>query len=162
MKNAISARIKININAPISKVWDALTKPEIIKQYFFNTETKTDWKVGSPIRFTGVWEGKAYEDKGTILDMVPNKLIKYSYWRSMSGMEDKPENYVDITYKLSGEDNNVDLAITQENIPDKKMKEHSEENWKKVMNGLKKLVEKKSLSSVSSQKPGKRVGENFF
>lgn len=144
MKNSISARIRNNIHAPISRVWDALTKPELIKQYLFGTDTKTDWKVGSPIRFTGSWEGKSYEDKGTILDFRLNKLIKYSYWSSMSGIEDKPENYVIVTFELSGEDNNVDLTVTQENIPDQKSKEHSIDNWKKVIDGLKNLAEKKT------------------
>jgi hypothetical protein len=44
---------------------------------------------------------------------------------------------------LSGEDNHIILTIIQENIPDKKMKEHSEENWKKVVNDLKNLLEEK-------------------
>ena len=59
----------------------------------------------------------------------------------MSGIEDKPENYVIVTYELSGNDHDVTLTITQENIPDEKRKEHSVENWKKVLNDLKKLVE---------------------
>ena len=141
MKSNIKARISTNISSPVSKVWDALTRPEMIKQYFFGTNTITDWKVGSPIKFKGEWQGKVYEDKGTILDFQKNKLIKYDYWSSMSGIEDKPENYVVITYELSGEDGNVNLSVLQENIPDEKMKEHSEENWKKVLSGLKKLLE---------------------
>jgi hypothetical protein len=36
--------------------------------------------------------------------------------------------------------------VTQENIPDEKMKEHSIENWKKVLDGLRKVVEEKSVS----------------
>jgi uncharacterized protein YndB with AHSA1/START domain len=146
MKSDISVQVKTTIKASINKVWDALTKPEIIKQYFFGTNTATDWKPGSPIKFSGEWEGKTYEDKGTILAMKPRKLIKYNYWSSMSGIEDKPENYVIVTYELSGEDNNVTVTISQENIPDEKMKEHSKENWKKVLNGLKKVAEEKSLS----------------
>ena len=141
MKSNIKARVSTNISSSVSKVWDALTRPEIIKQYFFGTNTITDWKVGSPIKFKGEWQGKVYEDKGTILDFQKNKLIKYDYWSSMSGIEDKPENYVTITYELSGEDGNVNLSVLQENIPDEKMKEHSEENWKKVLSGLKKLLE---------------------
>ena|ERR1700744_3737656 len=142
MKNNIKAEVEININAPISKIWDALTRPEIIKQYFFGTDTVTDWKVGHPIIFKGEWQGKTYQDKGTILDVQKNKLIKYNYWSSMSGIEDKPENYVVITQEIKGEDNKAVLSLTQENIPDEKMKEHSAENWKKVLNGLKQIVEK--------------------
>jgi uncharacterized protein YndB with AHSA1/START domain len=143
MKNNITAQVKTTINATRAQVWNALTKPEIIKQYFFGTDTITDWRPGSPIKFKGEWQGKQYEDKGTILEMEYQSLIKYDYWSSMSDIEDKPENYVIITYRLSGGDNHTMLTITQENIPDKKTKEHSEENWKKVVNDLKNLLEEK-------------------
>jgi uncharacterized protein YndB with AHSA1/START domain len=146
MKNILKNEVSISIDASIEEVWNALTDPAIIKKYFFNTNIKTNWKKGGPIKFTGEWEGKTYEDKGTILDFQKNKLIKYDYWSSMSGIEDKPENYVIITYKLSGKDGDVDVTITQENIPDEKMRAHSEENWKKVLNELKHVVEEETLT----------------
>ena len=141
MKSDISAKVSTVINVPISNVWEALTKPEIIKEYFFGTQTITDWNVGSPIIFKGEWEGKTYQDKGTILRFEPNKMLQYNYWSSMSGIEDKPENYVTISYFLSSESGKTNLTISQENIPDQKMKEHSEQNWKKVINNLKSLLE---------------------
>jgi uncharacterized protein YndB with AHSA1/START domain len=141
MKSDICLEVSTTIHAPVSKVWEALTKPEIIKQYFFDTNTYTDWQPGHPIIFKGEWQGKNYEDKGTVIDVEKNKLIRYNYWSSMSGIEDKPENYVTITYDVEGKDNDVTLTVTQENIPDEKMKEHSEENWKKVLQELKNLLE---------------------
>ncbi|MEO8414797.1 MAG: SRPBCC family protein [Ginsengibacter sp.] len=147
MKNKIKGHAGISIHASISNIWAALTNPEIIKQYFFGTNTITDWKAGSTIKFKGEWEGKSYEDKGTILDIQKNKLIKYDYWSSMSGIEDKPENYIIVTYQLSGADGNVILTVTQENIPDEKSKSHSEENWNTVLKGLKKVVEEKLVSA---------------
>ena len=142
MKNNIIAKVNISINAPVSKVWDALTKPEIIKQYFFGTDAKSDWKVGSPVTFKGEWEGKSYDDKGTVTANEPNRLLSYSYWSSTSGKEDKPENYANVTYELSQRNNVTDLTITQDNIADEKTKEHSVQNWKSVLNDLKKLLEK--------------------
>ena len=65
----------------------------------------------------------------------------------MSGIEDKPENYVHVTYELSGQDNDVTLTVTQENIPDEKMREHSEQNWNKVLGDLKKLLEGELVES---------------
>jgi len=38
----------------------------------------------------------------------------------MSGIEDKPENYVTITYTLTEKGHKTKLLITQENIPDEK------------------------------------------
>ena len=142
MKSNITGKASININVPATKVWEALTTPSIIKQYFFGTDAVSDWKVGSPLIFKGEWQGKTYQDKGTILESVPNKIFKYTYWSSMSGIEDRPENHVIVTYELSENNNATTLTVTQENIPDEKTKQHSEENWRKVIGDLKKLLEK--------------------
>jgi uncharacterized protein YndB with AHSA1/START domain len=140
MKNII-AKENITLRAPASRVWDALTKPELIQQYFFGTYASSDWKKGSPITFEGEWEGKKYKDKGTILKVRPGKLLQYNFWSSMSGVEDKPENYVIITYALNGDKDATELTITQENIPTEEMKEHAEQNWRRVLDGLKEVVE---------------------
>ena len=141
MKYKNKGEASIRIHAPVSGVWKALTDPAMIKQYLFGTNTKSTWKEGEPITFSGEWEGKKYEDKGTILKIVPEKILKYSYWSSMSGIEDKPENYYIITNSLQAIDDDTILTITQENIADEKVKEHSEGNWKVVLEGIKKLLE---------------------
>jgi uncharacterized protein YndB with AHSA1/START domain len=66
MTDTLTLETSVSIKTTKSKVWNALTDPEQIKKYFFGTETVSDWKVGSPITFSGVWEGKPYIDKGTI------------------------------------------------------------------------------------------------
>ena len=147
MKSNITGKVSVKIDAPASEVWEALTTPEIIKKYFFGTNAISDWKVGSPLIFKGEYQGKHYEDKGTIVKVERNKLFQYKYWSSMSGIEDKPENYVTVTYELSEKNDKTKLTVTQENIPDEKTKEHSEQNWKKVLTDLKKLLEKESVTS---------------
>jgi len=148
MKNAITGRTSIEIDAPVSKVWEAITNPQIIKQYFFGTNVISDWKVGNPIIFKGEWNGKSYQDKGTILNIIPLKLLRYNYWSSMSGIEDKPENYVIVTYNLFEDGDITLLTVIQENIPDQKMKEHAEENWRMVLNELKGLLERKTVTTL--------------
>lgn len=66
MNTKYQSNYKTIINAPISKVWDALTMPEIVKEYFFGSNQETDWKVGSPIIWTGEYEGTIYVDKGIV------------------------------------------------------------------------------------------------
>lgn len=138
----MTAKATTTIGTPVSKVWEALTKPEIIKQYFFGTDTITDWKIGSPVIWKGEWEGKTYEDKGVVLDLQPNKLISFTYWSSMSGKEDRPENYATVTYELRDHDRNTEVSVTQSNVADEKTKQHSEQNWYMVLENLKKLLEK--------------------
>jgi uncharacterized protein YndB with AHSA1/START domain len=131
---------KIEFEAPIAKVWEGLTDPKIVKQYFFGTDLKSDFKVGSRITFSGEWNGKTYEDGGTILEIDPPKLLKYSYWSSMSGTENKPENYNNITYELSEANGITKLVVVQEGIKNEEAAEHSEQNWTMVFEGLKKIL----------------------
>lgn len=142
MTTALNLKTAIHINASTSKVWEALTNPELIKQYFFGTETATDWKKGSSIIYRGTWEGKPYEDKGTILDIETEKFITYNYWSSFSGTEDILENYANITYTLSQENNHTVLSVTQDGFKNQEQLEHSEKNWAFILDSLKKLVEK--------------------
>lgn len=142
MINTLTLETSVSIKASKSIVWSALTDPEQIKKYFFGTETVSDWKVGSPITFSGVWEGKPYMDKGTILQIEKEKILKYNYWSSFSGNEDKPENYANIIYSLEEKNGETIFSILQDNIKTTEVRDHSEQNWKMVMNSLKELLEK--------------------
>jgi uncharacterized protein YndB with AHSA1/START domain len=141
MKKTYIATQSIVINAPAAKVWVALVTPEMIKQYLFGTEAVSDWKVGSQIRYRGVWNGKTYEDKGTILKLVPGQVLETTYWSSMSGLADVPENYKKVTYALTSGKGGTTLTITQDNNATEEEKNHTEQNWKMVLDGLKRLVE---------------------
>ncbi len=136
-----SLKTAIEIKAPAAKIWQALTDPTIVKQYFFGTDLKSDWQLGSPITWEGEWEGKRYMDTGTILDIEPGFRVKYNYWSSMSGTEDIPENYIDITYELKETIGKTTLYITQEKIKTEEAKQHSEQNWQWVFGKMKELIE---------------------
>jgi uncharacterized protein YndB with AHSA1/START domain len=141
MKTNMEVSKTISIDAPAVKVWEALTKPELIKKYLFGTEAKSDWKVGSDITFHGEWQGKQYEDKGKIIAIDPNKLLHHTYWSSIGGTPDKPENYVNVKYKLSEKADHTDLTIIQDGVKTEESKKHLEENWGKVSEGIKQVVE---------------------
>ena len=141
MNKTFTSKSTIAINASASKVWDALTKPELIKQYLFGTEVTTDWKVGSPITYKGEWEGKTYEDKGKVLQVEKEKLLVSTFWSSLSALADIPENYKTVRYELSADDKGTRLTITQDNNISQEEADHSGQNWKMVLEGIKKLVE---------------------
>lgn len=141
MKEKLIAETSITINAPVSKVWKAITTPKLIKKYLFGTDVTSDWKEGSPISYKGEYEGKAYEDKGQILKLEKEKIFQSTYWSSMSGKEDKPENYATVTYKLSEKDGKTRVALSQDNVDNEKGKEQSLENWKMTLKKLKEVVE---------------------
>jgi len=142
MKESFMATAHISIRASADKVWNALTDPSLIKEYLFGTEATSEWKVGSSITYKGVWQGKPYEDKGTILELEPNRLLKSTYWSGMSGLEDKPENYNIVTYAIAEKDGLTTLIVTQDNNGTKEGADHSASNWGVVLKGLKDLLEK--------------------
>jgi len=131
---------KTTIKAPIEKVWEALINPEMVMQYFFGSSQETDWEIGSSILWKGEYEGTKYIDKGKVLEFLPNEKLSYSYLSSWSGLDDKPENYLLVTYEIKGIEAGTELTITQSNYDEEKAK-HSAEYWAVVIDGLKKLVE---------------------
>jgi uncharacterized protein YndB with AHSA1/START domain len=141
MTTELTLKKSININASTARVWEALTNPELIKIYFFGTECISEWKNGSPILYKGIYEGKAYEDKGNILDIEKEKFILYNYWSSFSKTEDIPANYSVIKYELSADKNETTFTITQAGFKTQETHDHSATNWGYVMDGLKKMLE---------------------
>ena len=141
MTEELTLKKSINIKAPTAKVWDALTNPELIKIYFFGTECISDWKKGSPILYKGVWEGNPYEDKGNILDIETEKFIHYNYWSSFSGTADIPENYAEIKYELSTDNDETVFTIIQGGFKTQETHDHSDKNWGYIMDGMKKMLE---------------------
>ncbi len=141
MNKDLIVQKSVQVSAPVSKVWEALTNPEMVKQYLFGTQLVTNWQVGSSIVFQGSYEGKEYQDKGEIVQFEPEKLLQYTYLSSFSGLENKEENYSLVTYEVSGVDGDVTLKVSQKGFANEQAREHSESSWNMVLNGIKKLVE---------------------
>ncbi len=136
------AQVSVTINAPTTKVWDALTNPDTIKQYMFGTNVVSDWKKGSAIVWKGEWQGQAYEDKGVILKLEPEHLIQYSHFSPLSGQPDVPENYHTVTVELSGEGQETTVLLSQDNNANDEEREHAANNWRMMLEGLKQLLER--------------------
>ncbi len=142
MTRGYEAVSKVTINAPKADVWDALTNPEKVKRYMHGTEMSTDWKEGSPITWTGEWQGKPYQDKGEVLEVEPKTILKYTHWSPLGGSEDSPENYHTLTFELSGSDGTTILTLRQDNNPSQEEADKmARENWAPVLKGLKETAE---------------------
>jgi uncharacterized protein YndB with AHSA1/START domain len=135
------AKATVTIDAPIAKVWDGLVNPALIKTYMAGAEVDTDWKEGSPIVWKGEWKGKPFEDKGRILEIEPERHLKYSHFSPLSGAPDKPESYHTVTIDLSKKQAGVTVSLTQDHNPSDKALAESEKNWTMMLEGLKKAVE---------------------
>lgn len=143
MKGQLIAEASVSIRATPEQVWKAITTPSSIEKYLMGTHATSDWKAGSPITYEGQYNGKKYQDKGTIKKFEPGRVFQSTYWSSMGGKEDKPENYNLVTYELVERDGNTVVKLTQDNVGSEKEKEHSTNNWNAVLQKLKEVVEDK-------------------
>ncbi|MDQ2902419.1 MAG: SRPBCC domain-containing protein [Ktedonobacteraceae bacterium] len=141
MTNTFTAQAQITSNTPIASVWDALVKPEKIRQYMFGTNVVSDWKEGSPIVWKGEWKGNPYEDKGVILQLKPERVLQYSHFSPLSGQPDVPENYHTVTMELFSEGTGTRLLLSQDNNATEEDREHSEKTWEMMLSSLKKFLE---------------------
>jgi uncharacterized protein YndB with AHSA1/START domain len=141
-----ASQVKSTVNAPPAAVWKALTTPSSLKQFFFGSDIVTDWSVGSPIRFRGNWNGKPYEDKGTIQTFDVDRRLAFTHWSPLSKLEDKPENYHIVSFDLRPVSGGTEVVLTQTNQSDSEpltpenRKEYAK-NWTMLLDGLKKVVE---------------------
>jgi AraC family transcriptional activator of pyochelin receptor len=141
MDKNFTAKTQVTIKAPPARVWDALTRPALIKKYMMGADVHTDWKVGSPIRYTGEYQGKPFEERGEILAIEPGQMLRTTHFSVSSGKEDKPENYARITWELRDDAGATVVSVSQDNIDTEKGVSASEANWNGVLQGLRKTVE---------------------
>jgi uncharacterized protein YndB with AHSA1/START domain len=142
MTQTLTAHAATVINSSAAEVWRALVTPVSIKEYMFGTNVQSDWKEGSPITWKGEWQGKAYEDKGVIKRLEPNRTLSYTHFSPLAGLPDKPENYHNVTITLTPEGNGTRVSLSQDNNANEQARDHSQKNWETMLGGLKKFVEK--------------------
>jgi uncharacterized protein YndB with AHSA1/START domain len=137
----IMAKATTTIDKPVANVWRALVTPETINRYMFGATVVSDWREGSPIVWRGEWKGKPYEDKGEIVRIEPGRMLRYTHWSPLSGLPDLPENRHTVTVELEGQGACTRVSLSQDGNRTGEERAHSEENWKKMLDGLKKVAE---------------------
>ena len=149
MNNPLFVKNSIDIKAPASKVWNALTNPEETKKYMFGCEAISDWKVGSSLLWKAVYEGKEMIFvEGKIVDLQPEKFLAYTTIDPNSDIDKVSENYLTVTYELIQNDELTVLNVTQGDYltvedGEKRYKEafNNGEGWNPILLEIKKLVE---------------------
>jgi uncharacterized protein YndB with AHSA1/START domain len=131
---------QIETSASRTQVWQALTDPELIRRYFFGSTVETTWQPGAPITWSGEYDGHAYQDKGEVVEVVPEQRLVVTHFSPMSGQPDVPENYHRLTCTLHERDGGTTVRLEQDNTPPGS-EEQFRANWQAVLDGLVALLE---------------------
>lgn len=135
------ATAEIEISASPAQVWAALTDPKLIKRYMFGSEVETDWQQGSSIVWKGEYEGKAYEDKGEIVEIETERRLKVTHFSPLSGQEDVPDNYHTLVYDLRRNGDKTHISLSQDKNATEGEAERAKGNWEMMLGALRAVVE---------------------
>ncbi len=126
------------IETTAERLWEALTSSEFSKRYWFNTELKSDWKVGSP--FALVMDGTT-TDVGEILEVDPPRRLSYTFHHVLSDAARK-ERPTRVTFNLEPHGKLVKLTLTHEDFEEgSKLLHGISRGWPAILSSLKTLLE---------------------
>ncbi len=137
---------EIEINAPLSKIWDVLTNPKISPQYMFGCEIVSDWTIGSTFNWRGLQDGVNYVT-GFLVDLKKEKLLSFTTFDPNASYPDIRENHLTATYTLRESGDSVLLAVTQGdyNTVAEGEKRYNDTlaggGWQSVLESIKKIAE---------------------
>lgn len=136
------ARAEQWVDAPPERVWEVLTDTEPRPEIFMGARVATDWQPGSPITWSGEWQGTSFTDHGEVVEVRPPERLVVTHFSPLSGVPDLPENYHRLTYVLTPERGGTRIALDQGNNPTEEAAEHSRQNWAQMLDGIRQVAER--------------------
>lgn len=127
------------------KLWDALTRSEFTRQYWFDTEVKSDWKVGSS--FALVMSGQT-TDTGEILEVDRPRRLSYTF-KHEANPEMRKEPATKVVFTLEPHGKIVKLTVTHEGFGvGSKLLDGISKGWPAILSGLKSLLETGKAAAI--------------
>lgn len=122
-----------------ARLWEALTDPRFIRQYWFGTTVECAWQKGSPWRM--VRPDGSVTDSGEILEIEPPRRLVIR-WQNEWKPELKAEGWSRCTIELEPVDGSVKLSIVHEiERPDSPFISAVSGGWPRIVSNLKSLLE---------------------
>jgi uncharacterized protein YndB with AHSA1/START domain len=123
------------------KLWNAITDPEIMREYRFGTHAESDWKPGAPWKM--VTETGQILDTGEIVESDPPRRLIIK-WRIEWKPELKSEGYSYCTFEIEPEPTGSATKLTVTHVIDRSPSQFIEAasvGWSKTLSNLKSLLE---------------------
>jgi uncharacterized protein YndB with AHSA1/START domain len=135
------------------KLWDALTKPEFLKQYWFNMTQESEWKVGASWKM--LFEDGRVADAGEVLEIDPPRRLVLK-WRNEFMPELTAEGFSRCVYDLEPDGDVMKLTVTHSIDKDgAKLIEAVSGGWPRILSSLKSFLEAGTPLPRSHNSPAK-------
>jgi uncharacterized protein YndB with AHSA1/START domain len=133
------------------KLWDALTRPEFTRQFWYDSWQECEWKVGASWRINTP-DGRV-ADAGEVLEIDPPRRLVLS-WRHEIVPEMRNEGFSRMTYLLESQGDMVKLTVMHEiDRPKAKFIEAVSGGWPIILASLKSLLETGQSLEATRQWP---------
>jgi uncharacterized protein YndB with AHSA1/START domain len=128
----------IYIETTPEKLWEALTTSEFSRQYWFGTELRTDWTIGSP--FALVMNGTT-TDVGEILEFDAPRRLSYTF-RHVLQDELRNAQPTKVVFTIEQHGKFAKLTLTHEGFAGTgKLLDGISKGWPAILSSLKSLLE---------------------
>jgi uncharacterized protein YndB with AHSA1/START domain len=142
METTFNPDVKMRIHAPRDKVWEAITRLDIIKRYLDVDNLKTDWRKGSAVMYAGVWDGQTTEMQGEITEFEEGQSLTIDF----------PEAYGKVSFtlidqsspqyfNLSVHENTTMVTLTQSRPGSMRERKRFRSNWVGALKRMKDILE---------------------
>ena len=121
------------------RLWEALTRGELTKTYWYERRIESDWKVGSPVVFYD-GDSDVRTDGGVVLAIDPPRLLSYSFQPEFSE-EAQSMGTSRVTFTLEPHEGMVKLTLVHDELPSEEMAEGFREGWAPILSSLKTFLE---------------------
>ena len=120
------------------KLWEALTNSEFSRRYWWGTEVKSDWKVGSP--FALVMNGTT-TDVGEVLEVDRPRRLSYTFHHVLSEAARK-ERPTKVVFNLEPHGALVKLTLRHEDFEQGSViLDGISKGWPAILSSLKSMLE---------------------
>jgi len=132
---------EVYIRTTPQKLWDAITRPEFTRQYFYGTSVKSNWAVGSRLEHLDAQEKPALE--GTILEVDPPRRLVTTFasrrGKGGAAQNDRPSR---VAWEIEPRGEVCKLTLVHDDFDgETDTYKSAGTGWNPVLSGLKTLLE---------------------
>ncbi|MEX0770624.1 MAG: SRPBCC domain-containing protein [Balneolaceae bacterium] len=141
MSRELNLELKRVIRAEPETIFNALTKPDILEQWFFATSesatVKANPETGGSFQIDMHDTEATYPHTGTYKEIVPNQKIVFT-WNSKAVKDTL------VTISLRKVDEGTEITLTHDFLPNKEQVENHTQGWTVILQRLDALMQEKS------------------